>query len=57
MIALEKPWGPHYRVKAYAKEGREQYLLITDLTIRSKDVFGHMQIRFAQAPYAGTGPS
>ncbi len=54
VIALEKPWGTHYRVKAYARESREQFLFITDLTIRSKDILRQMKIRFAQAPYAET---
>lgn len=57
VIVLEKPWGTHYKVKAYVKESREQFLFITDLTIRAKDVLRQMKIRFAQAPYVeiGTG--
>src|SRR5216684_5880781 len=55
VIVLEKPWGTHYRVKAYAKESREQFLFITDITIRGKDILRQMNIRFAQAPYAETG--
>ncbi len=55
VVAMEKPWGTHYRVKAYVRESREQFLFITDLTIRGKDVVRHMNIRFAQAPYAETG--
>lgn len=54
VIVMEKPWGTHYRVKAYVKESREQFLFITDLTIRGKDAIRHMNIRFAQAPYAET---
>src|SRR5712692_3052346 len=57
VIALEKPWGTHYRVKAYVSESREQFLFITDLTIRGKDILRQMSIRFAQAPYAETGTS
>ena len=57
VITLEKPWGTHYRVKAYVKESREQFLFITDLTIRGKDMLRDMKIRFAQAPYAETGAS
>jgi small conductance mechanosensitive channel len=57
VIALERPWGTHYRVKAYVKESREQFLFVTDLTIRSKDVLRRLSIRFAQAPYAETGTS
>lgn len=55
VIVLEKPWGTHYRLKAYVKENREQFLFITDLTIRGKDILRQMNIRFAQAPYAETG--
>jgi hypothetical protein len=54
---MEKPWGTHYRVKAYVRESREQFLFITDLTIRGKDILRHMNIRFAQAPYAETKAS
>lgn len=55
LIAMEKPWGTHYRLKAYAKESREQFLLITDMTIRGKKELRAMNIQFAQAPYAETG--
>src|SRR5271168_1539523 len=55
VIALEKPWGTHYRVKAYVRESREQYLFITDLTVRSKEILRSMNIKFAQASYAETG--
>ena len=57
VTASEKPWGTHYRVKAYVRESREQFLFITDLTVRSKDMLRQMTIRFAQAPYAETGTS
>ena len=54
VIIAEKPWGTHYRLKAYANESREQFLFLTDLTIRGKEVIRAMGIRFAQAPYAET---
>ena len=54
VIILEKPWGTHYRVKAYVKESRKQFLFITDLTVRGKDVIRSLGIRFAQATYAET---
>jgi len=54
VIVLEKPWGTHYRLKAYAKESREQFLFLTDLTIRGKEAIRALGIRFAQAPYAAT---
>ena len=55
VIVLEKPWGTHYRVKAYVKESREQFLFITDITVRGKEVIKSLGIRFAQATFAETG--
>ncbi len=57
VIVMEKPWGTHYRLKAYVKESREQFLFITDLTLRGKEALRPMNIRFAQAPYAERGKS
>lgn len=54
VIVLEKPWGTHYRVKAYVNESREQFLFLTDLTVRGKEVLRSLGIRFAQATYAET---
>ena len=54
VIVVEKPWGTHYRLKAYVKESREQFLFITDLTTRGKDMLRSMGVRFAQATYAET---
>ena len=54
MIIFEKPWGTHYRLKAYVNESREQFLFITDLTTRGKAVLRSMGVRFAQATYAET---
>ena len=55
VIVLEKPWGTHYRVKAYVKESREQFLFITDITIHGKEAIRSLGIRFAQATFAETG--
>src|SRR5277367_1410573 len=51
VVVQEKPWGTHYRVKAYVKDSREQYAFITDMTIRGKDALRQTNTRFAQAPY------
>lgn len=56
VIVMEKPWGTKYRLKAYVKESRDQFLFITDLTVRGKEALRVMGIRFAQAPYAVTEP-
>jgi small conductance mechanosensitive channel len=50
----EKPWGTLYRLKAYVKDSRNQFLLVTDLTIRGKEALRSMNVRFARAPYAET---
>ncbi len=36
VIALEKPWGTHSRLKAYPVDARDQFLFTTDLTVRGK---------------------
>ena len=54
VIIIEKPWGTHYRLKAYVNESREQFLFMTDLTVRGKAVLRSRGIRFAQAPFAET---
>ena len=54
VIVLEKPWGTHYRLKAYARESREQSLFTSDLTVRGKGALMSMAVRFAQATYAET---
>ncbi len=54
VIIFEKPWGTHYRLKAYVKESREQFLFITDLTVRGKEILRSLGVRFAQATYAET---
>jgi len=52
VVVQEKPWGTHYKLKAYVKESREQFEFLTDLTIRGKEALRAMNISFAQAPYA-----
>lgn len=54
VIAMEKPWGTLYRLKSYVKDGRDQYLFSTDLTLRGKDALRAMNVGFARAPYAET---
>ena len=52
VMAIEMPWGTRYQIKAYANDSREQFAMITDLTIRGKDRLRTMGVTFAQAPYA-----
>lgn len=52
ITAEEQPWGTKYRLKAYARDSREQKNFTTDLTLRSKAVFRELSIRHALAPMA-----
>ncbi len=52
VIAVEMPWGTHYKLKAYVSESREQFAMITDLTLRGKERLRTMGLTFAQVPYA-----
>ncbi len=52
VVAAELPWGTHYKVKAYARDSREQFAMITDLTIRGKEQLREMHVAFAQSFYA-----
>lgn len=55
VVAREKPWGTHYRIKAYVDESRGQFAFVTDLTVRGKQALRASGFRFARAPYAETG--
>ncbi len=52
VTAAETPWGAHYKLKAYVAESREQFTMVTDLTIRAKERLRAMGVTFAQTPYA-----
>ena len=52
VVAAEKPWGTHYRLKAYAKESRDQFQFTTDLTIRGKEALLAIGVKAALATYA-----
>ena len=50
MVAQEKPWATHYKLKAYVRESREQFDFITDLTMCGKEALRVMNVRFGQVP-------
>ena len=50
VVAEEKPWGTHYRIRAYPVDPRQQFLLITDLTIRGKKVLSAAGVQSAMLP-------
>ncbi len=52
VMAAETPWGTCYKIKAYVADSREQFAMITDLTIAGKERLRTMGVTFAQVPYA-----
>ncbi|RUR33650.1 mechanosensitive ion channel family protein [Vreelandella nanhaiensis] len=50
VVAEEKPWGTHYRIRAYPVDPRQQFLFITDLTVRGKQVLSRAGIKPALLP-------
>ncbi|HCB49978.1 MAG TPA: mechanosensitive ion channel protein MscS [Chloroflexi bacterium] len=50
VIVQEKPWGTHYRLKAYPIDGREQFNFISDLTVRGKAVLAGLDVVPVVAP-------
>ncbi|SDN69488.1 mechanosensitive ion channel family protein [Vreelandella arcis] len=50
VIAEEKPWGTHYRIRAYPVDPRQQFLFITDLTVRGKQVLSAAGVMPALLP-------
>lgn len=49
VVVAEKPWGTHYRLKAYPIEGRDQFQFTSDLTVRGKTVLADFGARPASA--------
>ncbi|BCB08793.1 mechanosensitive ion channel family protein [Vreelandella venusta] len=50
VVAEEKPWGTHYRIRAYPVDPRQQFLFITDLTVRGKQVLSAAGVTPALLP-------
>jgi small conductance mechanosensitive channel len=49
VIVQEKPYGTHYRIRAYPNDPRDQFLFITDLTIRGKAALMDLEVEFSPA--------
>lgn len=50
VIVMDKPWGTHYRLKAYPIDPRQQFNFITDMTIRGKEALNKLGVEFAVVP-------
>ncbi len=55
VIVLEKPWGTHYRLKAYPVTPDQQFHFITDMTVRGKAVLKQYGARYIEAVVPGMG--
>ncbi len=47
VVIQEKPHGTHYRIRAYPNDDRDQFLFITDLTVRGKSALMELGVEFA----------
>lgn len=47
VLLEDKPWGTHYRIKAYPMDPRQQFQFISDLTARGKQQLRELQVKFA----------
>ena len=47
VIVSNKPWGTHYRLKAYPLDPAQQFQFITDLTVRGKAVLNRLGVEFS----------
>lgn len=56
VIVQEKPWGTHYRVRAYPVDPRQQFRFITDLTVRGKAALVQAGVEFCATPFATPPP-
>ncbi len=52
VVVAEKPWGTHYRLKAYPIDGRDQFQFISDLTVRGKIALSKMDVKAIPLPLA-----
>ncbi len=50
VVVQEKPWGTHYRLRAYPIHPGQQFAFITDLTVRGKALLTQLGVEFAQIP-------
>lgn len=55
VIVLEKPWGTHYRLKAYPIDARQQFHFTTDLTVRGKAVLIELGLKFSNVSALALG--
>jgi len=52
LVAQERPWGTHYRIRAYPIHPSQQFRFVTDLTVRGKAALSRLGARPAAASAA-----
>lgn len=50
VIVFNKPWGMHYRLKAYPYDPKEQFQFISELTARGAEELARQGVRFVSVP-------
>lgn len=55
VVSTEKPWGTHYRLKAYPVDTHQQFRFIADLGIRGRAILQKRGFKFAQMGFASEG--
>ena len=48
--AAEEPWGTQYKLKAYARDNRDEMVFITDMTLRAKAAFARLGVKPSAVP-------
>ena len=56
VIASEHPWGTEYKLKAYVLDNRDEFLFITDMTLRAKAALQRLGVQPALVPVAPALP-
>jgi len=52
VVVHEKPWGTHYRLKAYPIDGRDQFAFTSDMTVRGKAILDMLGVTPINVPVA-----
>ncbi|MGN8160744.1 mechanosensitive ion channel family protein [Salinisphaera sp. RV14] len=56
VVLSETPWGTHYKLRAYPFDMRDQFLFISDMTVRGKAAIAALGARAASVPAGMAAP-
>ncbi|WP_423821164.1 mechanosensitive ion channel domain-containing protein [Salinisphaera sp. SPP-AMP-43] len=57
VVLSETPWGTHYKLRAYPFDMRDQFVFISDLTVRGKAAIAAVGARSVTVPAGVAGPA